>query len=144
MRRRARRRARASAEGRSPPAAVDGWQLTVTKRAGTRAPLVEPAQKLLAVDTLIRFPLLLLSAPNHLIFGFGSLLETGAQCKRAKLIIKGKKKRSICSRAGKATTKKKSAGTENRSFHKLGFLRALCHFLFPGFRKSSIFACSFK
>lgn len=44
-----RRRARASAEGRSPPAAVDGWQLTVTKRAGARAPLVEPAQKLLAV-----------------------------------------------------------------------------------------------
>lgn len=98
MRRRARRRARASAEGRSPPAAVDGWQLTVTKRAGTRAPLVEPAQKLLAVDTLIRFPLLLLSAPNHLIFGFGSLLETGAQCKRAKLIIK--KKKSAPSAAG--------------------------------------------
>lgn len=52
---------------------------------------MEPAQKLLAVDTLIRFPLLLISAANHLIFGFGSLLETGAQCKRAKLIIKEKK-----------------------------------------------------
>lgn len=47
----------------------------------------EPALKaagrdaLLTLERDIRFPLLLISAANHVIFGFGSLLETGAQCK---------------------------------------------------------------
>lgn len=83
-----RRRECASAEPRSPPSIIDGSQLTVTKASWHLGPSGrEPALKaagraaLLTLERYIRFPLLLISAANHIIFGFGSLLETGAQCK---------------------------------------------------------------
>lgn len=76
-----RSRERAWAEPRFPPSIVDGWQLTVTKAswhlgASGQGPAVEAAGRA-AMRTLERerererrLPLLLLSAANHVSFGF--------------------------------------------------------------------------
>lgn len=84
------RRECASAEPCSPLSSVTkaSWHL----RPSGRGPALKAAGRAvpLTLQRYITFPLLLISAANHVIFGSDSLHETRARCKRAKF-----KKKSV-------------------------------------------------